>query len=135
MTRVNLAYRHANGEVEGFSGWAFTGATLADADAVKRVREKCESAGIPFAPSRILRTPAGLSAAELATVRSVYNGRAVAGEVWPDGNGVYMSVPTGEGKRRAEMRVSWGLLLEVLNDGRQSPITVTPDKPYATPIG
>lgn len=70
MTRVNLAYRHTNGEVEGFSGWAFTGATLADADAVRRVREKCESAGIPFSPARILRSPAGLTPSEVATVRA-----------------------------------------------------------------
>ena len=70
MTRVNLAYRHANGDIEGFSGWAFTGAPLADADAVKRVREKCESACIPFAPSRILRSPAGLTPEDLATVRA-----------------------------------------------------------------
>jgi hypothetical protein len=70
MTRVNLAYRHDSGDVEGFSGWAFTGAGVARGDAVRRVRAKCEAAGLTFRPDRLVESPAGLTRAEVATVRA-----------------------------------------------------------------
>ena len=70
MTRYNIAYRHENGEVEGFSGFAFMGEPEAEKDAIRHARRKCEDIGQTFDLSRLIRSPKELTRAELETVKA-----------------------------------------------------------------
>lgn len=66
-----LAYRHDNGEVEGFKGSDITGdKAKAKADAIQQVRRKCEAIGQPFNPSRLIENEKGLTDAEIRIVRN-----------------------------------------------------------------
>ncbi len=68
--RFDLAYRHGNGEVEGFSAGSFTSAADAQERAIARVRAKAAHTPHPFDAARLIFSPRGLTADELATVRA-----------------------------------------------------------------
>ncbi len=69
MHTYRLAYRHDNGEVEGFVGNAFTDAATAERNAIRAVTEKCTAIGKAFNHRRILRSFDGLTAVEEALIR------------------------------------------------------------------
>lgn len=85
-----------------------------------------------------------LKDSERPTVRAEYDGRKHAGRIHPEGNNVWVSIYRPDGRiltaevngelRAVAMRVSWELLLEVLNDSRTSPIEIYPERPPVTPF-
>lgn len=60
----------------------------------------------------------------------------VNGQISVDGNNpwVFLHLPVGANTKLLEFRVSWGLLLEVLNDNRAAPILMNQDKPVTIPV-
>lgn len=68
MYEFRLAYRHGNGEVEGFVGVGSTTATARRA-AVNKATAKAAVTGTAFDPARLVERAAGLSADELKLVR------------------------------------------------------------------
>lgn len=69
MFRFNLAYRHGNGEVEGFSAERLTKEAARDA-AVAKAREKASHTPHPFKESGLILSDKGLTADERKTVRA-----------------------------------------------------------------
>lgn len=69
MFIYRMAYRHENGEVEGFAGCGFT-EEAAEKDAHRKAGVKCEGIGKPFSLARCINTKAGLTGEEMATVRA-----------------------------------------------------------------
>ena len=72
-----LAYRHGNGEVEGFAAMASGSdkakkATIAKAreKAVAKAREKASWTPTPFDPARLIESETKLTAEERATVKA-----------------------------------------------------------------
>lgn len=57
----NLAYRHDNGEHEGFAGTSLSGPEDARRHAIGKAIAKCESIGRTFDPGRIIESDKGLS--------------------------------------------------------------------------
>ena len=70
-----LAYRFANGEVEGFKGCGFTKAR-AKTDAVNQIRRKIDHTLWPPEPfhkfdlTRLIETPIGITIEDLKIIRS-----------------------------------------------------------------
>lgn len=63
-----LAYRHANGEVEGFTGAGFT-KQGARQSALNKVMRKCLSLGTPMIVGSLIESPDGLTKEELRAIR------------------------------------------------------------------
>lgn len=68
MYRHNLAYRHLNGDLEGFSAFRF-GKERARAACLQEIRTKCEALQQPYDPARVIKAFGQFSKAEQASVR------------------------------------------------------------------
>jgi len=69
MIRFNIAYRHANGELEGFSAFRFT-ADAAEQAAIAEIQAKLAIVKIAYDPSRLVRSFAKLTKAEKRQVKA-----------------------------------------------------------------
>ncbi len=69
MYRVNYAYKHENGEIEGFSGFAFGGKDAAKKNCIAAMAAKCSAIQQPFRADRVKKSSIGMSAAEMKIVR------------------------------------------------------------------
>lgn len=69
MFEYRLAYRHQNGEVEGFRGRSLIAPAEAKAFACKKIVEKLELLGEPKDSSRLIESPDGLSEAEMEQIK------------------------------------------------------------------
>jgi hypothetical protein len=68
MYFFHIAYRHHNGEVEGFTGTGFTKES-ARRHAEAKVRDKVVNGCLrPYDPNRLILSKVGLSPAEIATL-------------------------------------------------------------------
>ena len=67
MIRTNLAYRHQNGDVEGFSALRFQHDASRQA-CTQMIKEKCEALGEKFDPTRVINTHKGLNSVEMKTI-------------------------------------------------------------------
>lgn len=63
-----LAYKHANGEVEGFVGVGHT-EQGARQRAVNKVMQKCLTIGEPMTATSLIESQAGLSMEDLKTIK------------------------------------------------------------------
>lgn len=68
MKHYCVAYRHENGEIEGFAATRFDAARAKEA-AMKCMRAEIEAKGLTFNPDRIVESSKGLSAAERVTLQ------------------------------------------------------------------
>lgn len=64
MYTYNLAYRHANGEIEGFTGTG-TNREAAEMDARRKVRTKVQAIRETFCPGAVFVSHDGLTQADL----------------------------------------------------------------------
>jgi hypothetical protein len=64
MFIFNIAYRHLNNEVEGFTGCGFSSKNAARIDAVRLIVAKCDAIGQRYDPSRLIEQPEGLTREE-----------------------------------------------------------------------
>lgn len=70
MYIARIAYRHVNGEVEGFIGTSLVSASAADVNAQKEIQEKISIARLPcFDSSRVIRHPSVITTDEYETIR------------------------------------------------------------------
>lgn len=69
MYHHNVGYRHANGEVEGWSATRF-GKDRARLAAMASMRSEIEAKGLVYDPSRVLTSFDGLTEQERATLRA-----------------------------------------------------------------
>jgi hypothetical protein len=69
MIICRLAYRHANGELEGFAGCGST-PQAACAHAERKIASKLACCRLAFDRARIVRSANGLSKEEMATLRA-----------------------------------------------------------------
>ena len=73
MFQCNLAYRHENGEIEGFVGHALYDKAAAERDCITQMQRKCDMirgfGKTPFSMDRVIRSDTGLTAAEIAQLR------------------------------------------------------------------
>lgn len=68
MTRLQCAYLHANGDVEGMAA-TFLSSKGLRALMVRHIRAEVESRGLPFSESRIKWDGDGLTAEQMATIK------------------------------------------------------------------
>lgn len=76
----------------------------------------------------------GLNYWDRPKVRARIGGLTTDAEIAPDRNSVFVFTKTGG--QYSELRISWGLLLDVLNDPRTAPIEIEPghrERPPAIP--
>lgn len=69
MIRTNYAYRHQNGEVEGFSAFRFM-QYQSEAACVQAIKEKCEEIGQPYDETRLIKSRDGVTAKEWKTIKA-----------------------------------------------------------------
>lgn len=75
MFRCNWAYRHENGDVEGFVGHALTDKAAAEQDCIRQMQRKCDMikgfGPSPFSMDRVIRSESDttLTAADKKQVR------------------------------------------------------------------
>ena len=69
MYEFRLAYRHGNGEIEGFTG-AGSNIKAARRNAILRAEEKAGHTPHPFDPARLIENADELTPDERATVRT-----------------------------------------------------------------
>lgn len=69
MHRHGCAYRHANDEVEGFTGWGFYPHRAAE-DCERQVRIRCRALGAEFEPARMIYAERDLTPDEMEQVRT-----------------------------------------------------------------
>jgi len=69
MIRFNIAYRHANGELEGFSAFRFS-SDAAEQAAIGLIQEKLAFQGAAYDPSRLVRSFAKLTKPEKRQVKA-----------------------------------------------------------------
>ncbi len=69
MFRCSKGYRHSNGEVEGFVGFAFQEA-FAVTDCIFKVRDKCIELGQEYDEERVIHGPNQCTPAELVTIQA-----------------------------------------------------------------
>jgi hypothetical protein len=73
MYRCNLAYRHDNGDIEGFVGHALGDKAAAERDCIKQMQRKCDMikgfGKTPFSMDRVIRSDTTLTAAEIEQVK------------------------------------------------------------------
>ena len=69
MIRYNIAYRHTNGEVEGFTATRFA-EDRAEQACLETIRIKCRKMGHTFDPKRIISNTRELTKKELKTVQA-----------------------------------------------------------------
>lgn len=68
MIRINLAYRHQNGDVEGFSALRF-GHAAAEEACFRLIKEKCLALDQEYDPRRVINTHKGLKSEEMKTIQ------------------------------------------------------------------
>lgn len=68
MNRMNLAYRHQNGDVEGFSALRF-GRAAAEEACYRLIKEKCLALDQSYDPTRVINTHKGLKSDEMKTIQ------------------------------------------------------------------
>lgn len=69
MFHYFLAYRHGNGEVEGFAATRFT-RERAQAACEAAIREKVSHTPHAFDPARVIRSKDGITDAEFETIKA-----------------------------------------------------------------
>lgn len=69
MFEYKLAYRHANGEVEGFVGTGFT-ESAAQRNAEVKAANKCIDARLPFEWNNLIYSPKNLTKTEMEVVQN-----------------------------------------------------------------
>lgn len=93
MFRVQLAYRHKNGDVEGFVGFGFT-EDGAEQDCIRQMTYKCavirdSRPDSGYDATRIIREDTGLSNDEMENIRKDWSSGArynPDGSIWRGGN-------------------------------------------------
>lgn len=69
MIRYQIAYRHENGEVEGFVGYAFSNPDKARSNAIQQVRDKVLAIGGTYYENRLIESTAGLHGKDFDTIK------------------------------------------------------------------
>jgi hypothetical protein len=70
MIIYRIAYRHANGEVEGFTGSALSGEQAARHNAVRQIQSKCNAIGTVYLAGRTITSFTGLTPEEIKTIQA-----------------------------------------------------------------
>lgn len=73
MFTARIAYRHENGQVEGFLGTALQSASAADAAAQRLIQSKVADIGGNYDPQRIIRHESVVTGDELKMIRADWN--------------------------------------------------------------
>jgi len=74
MFICNLAYRHINGDVEGFSACALTSKARAEEICIESMQRKTEDIGQVFSALRVIRSSKGLTREEITTIKADWSG-------------------------------------------------------------
>jgi hypothetical protein len=69
MFECRLAYRHLNGEVEGFHACSFQGFDTSKRLVILKIIDKCNAMMQVYDPTRVITGDAGLSESEMKTIR------------------------------------------------------------------
>ncbi len=69
MFIFNIAYRHENGDVEGFTGCAFTSKKAAKTHAIRLIVSKCEAIRRRYDASRLIESSDGLTGEEIKLIQ------------------------------------------------------------------